>query len=84
MTPRLRRPAWLLGSGGDTAAVDGDSDAADEAGVVAGEVDDGGGDLLGLGQALVSSSKAARLAPQAARPDWPRLATMVLVLTTAP
>jgi hypothetical protein len=38
-------------SGSGTAAVDGDGDAVDEAGVVAGEVGDRGGDLFWIGDA---------------------------------
>jgi hypothetical protein len=49
-----------LGSGGGAAAGDRDSGAVDEAGVVAGEVGDGGGDLLGLGDAAGGASAANR------------------------
>src|SRR5579862_7488325 len=38
-------------SGRDSAAVDGQGDAVDEAGIVAGEEDDGRGEFLGLGHA---------------------------------
>lgn len=49
-----------LGSGGGAAAVDGDGGAVDEAGFVAGEVGDGGGDLLGFGEAAGGASAANR------------------------